>query len=122
RFAPEIFFAAPLDVFQSASGPIGHGSENSGRRRTAIGFPEISDDGLARRQPLQVMGGNRETFSPDVFAEAEQRVVALQILDRGFVALVDFDLFYSGIALDVDDAIAREQVGIEFLGAADVED
>jgi len=37
RFAPEIFFAAPFDVFQSARGPVGDGSENGrGRGRRLV--------------------------------------------------------------------------------------
>src|SRR2546423_2929161 len=122
RFAPKIFFAAPLDVFQSAGGPVSDGSENRGRRGTTIGFPKIDDDGLARRQPLQVVSGNGEAGRLNVFAESEERVMALEIFDRRFVALIDFDLLHARIALDVEDAVAREQVGIEFLGAADVED
>src|SRR4051812_35927794 len=57
----------------------------------------------------------------DIFAEAEEGLVTLQIFDGRSVALIDFDLFDARIALDVEDAVAREQVGIEFLGAADVE-
>src|SRR2546423_306355 len=121
RFAPKIFFAAPLDVFQSAGGPVSDGSENRGRRGTTIGFPKIDDDGLARRQPLQVVSGNGEAGRLNVFAESEERVMALEIFDRRFVALIDFDLLHARIALDVEDAVAREQVGIEFLGAADVQ-
>ena len=66
--------------------------------------------------------GTGKTLGADIFAEGEQGVVASKIFDRRFVLLVDFDLFDAGIALEVEDAIAGEQVGIEFLGAADVKD
>ena len=49
---------------------------------TAIGFPEIGHDRLARRKPFQIRGsapGNR--FVPDIFAEGEERVMAAQIFD-----------------------------------------
>ena len=70
RFAPEIFFAAPLDILQPARGPVGDGCENGGGKGTAIGFPEIGHDRLARRKPFQIVGRHREslvpTFSPKV--------------------------------------------------------
>src|SRR5207248_3111884 len=40
RFAPEIFGAAPLDVFQSTRGPVRDRGENGGRRGPANGFPK----------------------------------------------------------------------------------
>src|SRR2546421_4296653 len=68
------------------------------------------------------MSRDREALCADVFAEGEEGVVALEIFDRRFVILIDFDLFDAGIALDVEDAVAAEEIGIEFLGATDVED
>src|SRR2546423_4349713 len=121
-FAPQIFFAAPLDVFQSAGGPVRDGSENGGRSRPAIRFPKSGNDGLARGQPLQIVCRDGEPFGADVLAEGEERVMALEIFQRRFVTLIDFDLLNAGIAFDVENAIAGEQIGIEFLRAANVED
>src|ERR1043166_1657678 len=82
RFAPEIFFAAPFDVFQSAGGPVGDGSENGGGTGSAISFPEISDNRLAGRQPLQIVGRNREALGADVLAKGEKRVMPAEIFNR----------------------------------------
>jgi len=120
RFAPEILFAAPLDVFQSARGPVRDRSENRRGTGRAIRFPKIGHDGLAGREPLQIVRGNGEQLAPDIFAEGEEGVVALEIFEGRFVPLVDLDLFDSGVAFDVENPVTGQQVGIEFLGAADV--
>ena len=122
RFAPKIFFAPPLDIFQAARGPVRNGGENGGRPGAAIAFPKIGHDRLARGVPLQIMGRHRESIAADIFSEGEKRVMAPQIFDRRLHALIDLDLLHSRIAFDIQDAIAREQVVIEFLGAANVKD
>ena len=48
-------------------------------------------------------------------------MVASQILDRRFYPLIDLDLLDARIAFDVENAIACEQVVVEFLRAADVQ-
>ncbi len=45
-----------------------------------------------------------------------------QIIDRRSYALIDLDLFNARIALDVKNAIGSEQIVVEFLRAADVQD
>src|SRR5205823_4176343 len=57
----------------------------------------------------------------DVFAEGEKSVVAVQIFERRFDALINLDLLNSRIAFDIENAIVHQQVFIEFLGAADVQ-
>ncbi len=64
----------------------------------------------------------REFFGTDVFAKSEKRVVSPEIINRGTLALIDFDLLHARVAFDVENAIAREQVVIEFLRAADIQD
>src|SRR3954468_24493565 len=68
------------------------------------------------------MGRDRKRFGPDIFAEGKKGVMAPEILEGGFLALIHFDLLNAGIAFDVENAIAGEQIGVELLGAADVED
>src|SRR6266550_4006448 len=68
------------------------------------------------------MQWNRKIACPDVFAECEKRVMSPQIFDCRFHAFVDLDLFNTGVALDVKNAVGNEQVVVEFLGATDVQD
>ena len=56
-------------------------------------------------------------FSPKV-NRAQCRA---QKFRRGGVALVHLDLLDGGVALDVDDALAAQEVVVEFVRAADVE-
>jgi len=46
----------------------------------------------------------------------------LQIFDCRLYAFVDLDLFNTGVALDVENAIGNEQIVIELLRAANVQD
>ena len=85
-------------------------------------FPKIGHDWLPRRQPLESVHRHRKIFRPDIFAESEKRVMPPQIFDRRFYAFVDLDLFNAWIAFDVENAIAREQIVVEFLRAANVQD
>src|SRR5262249_34160498 len=68
------------------------------------------------------MQWHRKIPGPDVFAKREERVVPSQIFDCGFHTFVDLDLLDAGVALDVKNAIGSEQVVVEFLRAADVQD
>ena len=68
------------------------------------------------------MQRNRKIVCPDVFAECEKRVVPSQIFDCRFYAFVDLDLFNTGVALDIKNAIGNEQVVVEFLRATNVQD
>ena len=61
-------------------------------------------------------------FCADILTKCEQRAMPPQILDCRFYAIVDLDLLNAGIALDVKDSIRNEQVVIEFLRAANVQD
>ena len=45
-----------------------------------------------------------------------------EIFDCRFHPLVDLDLFNTGIALDVKNAIGNKQIVIEFLRAANIQD
>ena len=49
-------------------------------------------------------------------------MVSTQVVDCRSYVFVDLDLFNARIAFDVNDPIALEQVVIEFLRAADVQD
>ena len=123
RFAPEIFFAAPRDVFQTAGGPIGDGGEDGGASGHAILFFQKSvTTGCRVGSHFNSCGRHRKSFGADVFAKGEEGMMSPQILLCRFHALVDLDLLHAGIALDVENAIAREQVVVEFLCAADVQD
>src|SRR5206468_234496 len=51
----------------------------------------------------------------------EQRAMPPQILDCGFYTFVDLDLLNAGIAFDVKDTIGHEQVIVEFLRPADIQ-
>src|SRR3954469_9662096 len=82
RFAPEIFFTAPLDVFQSACRPVRDRSENGSGSGTAIGFPKIAHNRLPGRKPLQVVRRDGEAIGADVFAEREEGVMTLEVIDR----------------------------------------
>ena len=44
-----------------------------------------------------------------------------QVFDGGFVSLIDLDLLYARIALDLKEAIAFSQVVVQFLRAANIE-
>jgi len=68
------------------------------------------------------MEWHRELFGADVFAECEKRVMPPQIFDCRFHAFVDLDLFNAGVALDVKNTIRNEQIVVEFLRAANVQD
>ena len=48
--------------------------------------------------------------------------MSFQILNCRFHAFIDLDLLDAGIALDVQNAIGNEQIVVEFLCAADVQD
>ena len=85
-------------------------------------LPEIGHDRLAGGQPAKAVERHRELGRADVLAKSEERVVLLQVIDGGLLALVDLDLLDAGIALDIEDAVALEQVLVEFLRAADVQD
>ena len=92
------------------------------REGGAIRFPQIGHDRLPRRQPFESVRRHRKSFCADVFAESKKRVMAAQIIDGRSDAFVDLDLLNPGIALDVKNAIAYQQVVVEFLGAANVQD
>src|SRR3954463_4103651 len=68
------------------------------------------------------MRGDGETVCADVLSESEQGVVAPKIFEGFLVALVDFDLFDRRIAFDVKNPFAGEQVRIELLRPANVQD
>jgi hypothetical protein len=57
-----------------------------------------------------------------VFAKGEEGMMSSQILNCRFHALIDLDLLDAGIALDVQNAIGNEEIVVEFLCAADVQD
>ena len=61
-------------------------------------------------------------FRADVFTKRKQRAVPAEIIDCRSSAVIDLDLFDAWIALDINDAVTGEQVVVEFLRAADVED
>ena len=48
--------------------------------------------------------------------------MAFEIINGGAASLIDLNLFDPGIAFDVNDAIARQKIVIEFLSPADVQD
>src|SRR3979411_2732014 len=121
RFAPKIFLSAPGDVFQPAGRPISHRSEN-GAIRGAICFAQICDNELPCRQPLEAACRDRELFRADVFSKREKCTMPAEIIDCRSHALIDLDLLDAGIALYVENAIAFQQVIVEFLRAADVQD
>ena len=68
------------------------------------------------------MSRNRKGIAADILPESEKRMVAAKIFDGRFYPLIDFDLFHAGVAFDVKNAIAREQVVVELLRAADIQD
>ncbi len=78
RLAPKISRAAPGNVFQTARVPVRDGSKNSCARRNTTGFPEISHNGLSRRQPLEPMQRHRKVLRYDVFAKRKERAMPLQ--------------------------------------------
>ena len=47
--------------------------------------------------------------------------MSFEVVDGGLNSLIDFDLFHTWIALDIKNAIARKQIVVKFLSAADVE-
>ena len=81
RFAPEIFLAAPVDVLQSARGPIGNGCEDRARRRRALRFPKVGHDRLPGWKPLQSMEWHRKLFRSDVFAKGKKGMMSFEIID-----------------------------------------
>ena len=68
------------------------------RREAFFPIPKIGHYRLARWQPFEAVCRNWKTFRADVFAKCEERVMALQIIDRRFYSLVDLDLFNTRIA------------------------
>src|SRR3954452_6232543 len=68
------------------------------------------------------MRGDGETVCADGLSESEQGVVAPEIFEGFLIALVDFDLFDGRIAFDVKNPFAGEQVRIEFLRPAHIQD
>ena len=91
-------------------------------RRRAIRFPEIGHDRLPGREPLQFVQRHGEPIGPDVFAKGEKGAMFSQIIDRRPDALIDLDLLDARVALDVKNALALQQIVIEFLSPADIED
>ena len=55
RFAPDIFFAAPLDILKPARIPVGHRGENGGRIAGPAVPPKIGNHRLARGMPAEFM-------------------------------------------------------------------
>src|SRR5947199_2559254 len=82
---------------------------------------EIGDDWLARRQSFQSVGRDRIAFGADVFAKSEKGMMSAQILNCRFHALIDLDLLDPRIAFNVQNPIRNEQIVVEFLCAADVQ-
>ena len=68
------------------------------------------------------MRRNGKSLRANVFAKGEKRVMPAEIPARGRVAFVDLDLLHAGIAFDVKNAVALQQVVIEFLAPANIED
>ena len=48
--------------------------------------------------------------------------MTFEVFDGRADSLIDLNLFDPGIAFDVNDAIARQEIVIEFLSPADVQD
>src|ERR1700736_1244266 len=70
--------------------------------------------------PFKAVGRHRKAFRSDVFAECEQGVMTTEVVDCRSYALVDLDLLNTGIAFDIDNAVALQQIVIELLRAANV--
>ena len=66
------------------------------------------------------MNWDRKFFRPDIFAKSKERVMSPQIIDCGLDTLVNLYLFNTWIALDIKNAIARQQIVVEFLRATDI--
>src|SRR5437899_939845 len=122
RFAPEIFLAAPGDVFHSAGRPIRNRSKHRRPRWSASGLPKISHDWLTGWMPSESVRRHRKTFGADIFTEGKKCVMTLQIIDCRSYAPVDFDLLNTGIALDVKKAFTGKKVLVQFLRAANIQD
>ena len=67
------------------------------------------------------MGRDRKAFGADVFAKSEKGMMSAQILNCRFHALIDLDLLDPRIAFNVQNPIRNEQIVVEFLCAADVQ-
>src|ERR1700710_1995697 len=78
--------------------------------------------GGAGGQPAVAVEGDGEGGGADAFAEGEEGTVLAEVGDGVGVAVVDLDLLHAGVALEVDEVLAVEEVLVDFLGAADVED
>jgi len=122
RLVPEIFSTPPGDVFQPAGRPIRDRSENCRPFGDPIRFPKVGHNWLSRRVPFKSVPWDRELFRADIFAKREERVMTAEIVDRRFYALVDLDLLNPRIALDINNAIALQQIVIELLRPANVQD
>ena len=96
--------------------------KTAARRRGPSCFPKIGDYRLTRRQPFQSVHRHWKTFGADVFAKGEKRVMSSADNRSSILPLIDLDLFNAWIALDVKNAIGSEQIVVEFLRAADVQD
>ena len=67
------------------------------------------------------MAWDRELFRADVLAESKERVMPSEIIDCRLNTLVDLYLFNPRIALDIENSVTRQQVVIEFLCAANIQ-
>ena len=122
QFAPEIMLTAPDDVFLAPGGQVRNRREARGLGASGSRtIPEVADHRLPGRQPRQPVQRHRELRLSDTLAEREARAVPREELGGGFVALVHLDLFDGGVAFDVHDPVAAQQVVVQFVRATEVE-
>ena len=83
--------------------------------------PKIGDNGLSCWEPMQSVDRDGKLFRPDDFAKSKEGEMSPEIIDCRLNTLVDLYLFNTWIALYIEDAIAGEQIFIEFLRAANIQ-
>src|SRR4029077_15888925 len=62
-----------------------------------------------------------KTFRANIFPEGEERAMTPQIIDRRSYPLINPDLLHARIAFDINNAIACEQIVVEFLRPANIQ-
>ena len=83
--------------------------------------PKVRDHRLAGRQPIDAVQRHGKLRLADALAESEASAVPAQKFGRGSIARVHLDLLDGRVAFHVNDALATQQIVVEFMRAANVE-
>jgi len=114
------FFAAPRDVFEPARVPVATDVNTASPAGRRIRLPE-SVTTVDAKEAIEMMAGDREVCVPTFSPNVKKSAMFCREAECGAFPVIDLDLFPPGIAFDVENPFALQQVVIQLLGAAHIE-